>query len=133
MRTPTLAVAALTVFIAAGCGSKPHYQNHWVPLAQQTLPADPNGEQIIFANHYHGTIDQIKLIVQGGPIEIPYMRLVFDDGSTFWTPPHPPQRGDEWTLVFNLRSYERLIRRFELHVKRAGPAQSPATVRIIGR
>jgi hypothetical protein len=120
MRHATCATI-LAGLVLVGCASAGYAQHgrRWEELGRRRVDFGADRDVIEVGRH-EGRFRELRLDVDGAPVELYEMKVVFEDGDTFRVGRRLLFDSDGWTRSFDLPGHYRRIRRVEFRYRTVG-------------
>ncbi len=106
-------------------------QQQWVHLGSRQVTS--GGERDIIRTTSEGRFKRIRLVVEGGDLELFDVRITFADGTTFSPSGRFTFAGNSRTRVIAWSGAARVVRWINFFYRRTTSGQGRATVRAYGR
>ncbi len=106
-------------------------QQQWVHLGSRQVTS--GGERDIIRTTSEGRFKRIRLVVEGGDLELFDVRITFADGTTFSPSGRFTFTGNSRSRVIAWSGAARVVRWINFFYRRTTSGQGRATVRAYGR
>jgi len=106
-------------------------QQQWVHLGSRQVSS--SGERDIIRTTSEGRLKRIRLVVEGGELELFDVRITFADGTTFSPSGRFTFTGNSRSRVIALPGAARVVRWITFFYRRTTSGQGRATVHAYGR